>query len=56
MGQVKILIELDKYNSKEYKVEVICDSEIYVKESNSGHLLDFYYLVLWKVYHKEENT
>ena len=45
--QVKIAIKLDKDDSKEYKVEAICDSEIYAKEiDNSHHLSSFYYLVL----------
>lgn len=40
-------MKLDKGNNKEYKVKVICDSEIYAKKLDSGHyLLDFYYLVL----------
>ena len=32
-------------NSKEYKVETIRDSAVYARESESGHLLGFYYLV-----------
>ena len=33
-------------NSKKYEVETICESEIYTKESDSGHhLLGLYYLV-----------
>ena len=39
-------VELDVHNkSKEYKMEAIQDSAIYVKESKSGHLPDLYYLV-----------
>ncbi len=34
-------------NTKEYKVEEICDSKIYAKESDSGYYLpSLYYLVL----------
>ncbi len=54
---VEIAIELDKSNSKEYKIEKIHDSEIYVKELNTGyHLLGLHYLVSWKDYSKKENT
>ena len=42
--------------SKEYKVEAIRDSAINTKESKSGHLPGFYYLVSWKGYPEEENT
>ena len=31
--------------SGEYEVEVIWDSAVYAKESKSGHLPGFYYLV-----------
>ena len=32
-------------NSKEYKIEAICNDKIYVKEFNSGyHLPNFHYL------------
>ena len=51
------LAEIDISNkSKEYEVEEIWDSVVYVKESKSGYLLGFYYLVSWKRYPKEENT
>ena len=43
-------------NSGEYKVEAIWDSVVYARELESGHLLGFYYLVLWKGYLEEENT
>ena len=43
-------------DSGEYKVEVIRDSAVYAKESESGHLPGFYYLVSWKRYSEEENT
>ncbi len=44
-------------NSKEYKVEAICDNAVYAKESDSGHHLPgLYYLVLWKGYPEEKNT
>ena len=41
---------------REYKVEAICDSAVYAKESESGHLLGLYYLISWKGYPEEENT
>ena len=48
--------ELDAGDSGEYEMEAIWDSAIYAKESESGHLPDFYYLVLWKGYPEDENT
>ena len=33
-------------DNRKYKVEAIWNSEVYVRESESGHLLDFYYLVV----------
>ena len=43
-------------NSREYEVEVIRDSAVYVRELESGHLPSLYYLVSWKGYPEEENT
>ena len=40
-------------NSGEYEVEVIQDSAIYAKESESSHLPGLYYLILWKRYPEE---
>ena len=42
--------------SREYEVEAIWDSAVYVKESESGHLPGLFYLVSWKEYPEEENT
>lgn len=47
-------IELDEGNSKEYKIETIHNSEIYVRKLED-HLLSLYYLVFWKGYQEEEN-
>ena len=41
-------------NSKEYKVEAIWDSVVYVNKAN-GHLPGLYHLVVWKGYPKKEN-
>ena len=50
-------VELDAGDKNgKYKVEAIWDSEVYARESESGHLLGLYYLVLWKGYLEEENT
>ena len=51
-------MEFDAGNNKsrEYKVEAIWDSAVYARESESGHLPGFYYLVSWKRYPEEENT
>lgn len=51
MTQVKF--EADD-NSKEYGVKEIRNKTVYAKELKS-HLLDFYYLALWKSYSEEEN-
>ena len=40
----------------EYKLVAICDSAVYARESDSGHLPRLYYLVSWNGYLKEENT
>lgn len=42
-------------NSKNYKVEVVCDSAVYVRESENN-LSGFYYLLSWKNYPEGENT
>lgn len=49
--------KLDADNSSgKYKVKTIQDSTVYIKESESGHLLEFYYQVSLKEYPKKENT
>ena len=47
--------ELDVSNDDrgKYKVEIIWDSAVYARNSESGHLLGHYYLVLWKRYLEE---
>ena len=40
--------KLDANNSGEYEVEAIWDSAIYARDSESGHLSGFYYLVSWQ--------
>ena len=42
-------------NNKEYKVENICDSAVYARESEAGYLTNLYYLVFWKDYPKDES-
>ena len=42
--------------SGEYEVGAIWNSAVYARESESGHLSGFYYLVSWKRYLEEENT
>ena len=55
--RVEKISELDAgdNNSKEYKVEAIWDSAVYVNKSE-GHLPGLHYLVAWKGYPEEENT
>ena len=52
----QIKFDVGDNKSREYKVEAIRDSAVYVRESKSGYLLGFYYLVSWKEYPEEENT
>ena len=42
-------------NSGEYKVEVIGNSAVYVRESELSHLPELHYLISWKEYLEEEN-
>ena len=49
-------LDADDNEGGEYKVETIQNSSVYAKESKSGHLPEFYYLVSWKDYPEEENT
>lgn len=56
MNKLMFQLKFDKDNSQEYKVEIINNSKIYTKKSDSGYLFNLYYLVLWKGYSKEENT
>ena len=43
-------------DNEEYEVESICDSAVYAKELEVGHLLGFYYLVSWKNYFEDKST
>ena len=43
-------------NNEEYKVESICDSAVYARESEAGYLLGLYYLVSWKGYLVDKST
>ena len=51
----KLKFETDG-NSKEYKVEGICDSMVYARKLEAGDLSGLYYLVSWKSYLKDKNT
>ena len=42
-------------NNKDYEVETIRDSAVYIKEADE-HLPKLYYLVTWKGYLEEKNT
>ena len=48
-------LDFEAGNSKKYKVEVIRNSAVYVRELED-HLPGLYYLVAWKGYSKEENS
>ena len=49
-------LDADNNESGKYKIEAIWDNAVYVRESKSGHLPGFYYLVSLKRYPKKENT
>lgn len=51
------LIDFDVNNNEsgKYKVEVICKSAVYIKESNSGYLPEMYYLVFLTLYLEKKN-
>ena len=50
-------VELDANDKNgEYEVKAIWDSEVYARESESGHLPGLYYLISWKRYLKEKDT
>ena len=55
MDKITSQIKLDKGISKKYKVEAICNTTIYIKESES-HLLGPYHLISLESYLKEKNT
>ena len=43
-------------NNEEYEVEGICDSAVYTRESEAGHLPSLYCLISWKGYSEDEST
>ena len=49
-------LQFEAGNNEENEVEGICDSIVFAKESEAGHLLGLYYLVSRKGYPEEENT
>ena len=38
-------LDISKNNSGEYKIKVISNNAVYIRESKSSHLLELYYLV-----------
>ncbi len=55
LAKLKEDVEFEFGGNKEYEVEVIINSAVYGQQVNSYQILDFYYLVSWKGYPKEEN-
>lgn len=49
-------LERDISNSKEYKVETICQSEVYIKKFDNSYLSGFYYFFSCKSSLEEKNT
>ena len=57
LPEPKKVLEFKTGDNKEYKVEAIIDSAVYVQQANgSDQMLGFYDLILWKGYPKEEYT
>ena len=54
MNDKQLDFEFEASNIKEYKVDSIWDSMVYARKS-AEQLPGLYYLVLWKIYHEEEN-
>ena len=49
-------LDFETGNSKEYEIEAIWNSAVYIIELEWGHLPGLYYLVAWKSYPEEEKT
>ena len=43
-------------NSGKYEVRALCNSTVYMRKSELGHLLELYYLSFRKVCPEEKNT
>ena len=54
VNNMQLDFKFEASDNKEYKVDGIWDSVVYVKES-AGQLPGLYYLVLWKSYPKKKN-
>ena len=54
MNDTQLNFEFEVGDDKEYEVEGIQDSAVYIRKS-AKQLPGLYYLVLWKGYPKEEN-
>ena len=49
-----MVLDADDNESEAYKIKVICNSAVYMRKSETDHLLGLYYLVFWKSYLEEE--
>lgn len=45
VNNITARLVLDKRDNEKYEIKAICNIEVYTKESDSGYLLDLYYLV-----------
>ena len=43
-------------DNEEYEMEGICDSAVYARELEAGHLSGLYYLAFWKSYPEDKST
>ena len=55
MNDTQLNFEFEVGDDKEYEVEGIQDSAVYIRKS-AKQLPGLYYLVLWKGYLEKENT
>ena len=55
VNDMQLDFKFEACNNKEYEVDGIWDSAVYVKKSITGQLPGLYYLILWKGYLEEEN-
>ena len=55
-NDIQLDFKFEADDDKEYEVDGISDSAVYVKESAIGQLPELYYLVSWKSYSEKKNN
>ena len=56
VNDMQLEFKFEASDKKEYEINGIWDSAVYVKESATEQLPELYYLILWKSYPEEKNT